>query len=272
LKLNFTVLFAFVVVAMTSRNASAFLLSTWKTVDGPPKQYCVSPGLMGNAPYKCVPWDEAKKVGFDNETVYGGTSGPTLAQYTLAQSEMDRTTKDYDYQQRTLDTLQEKLRATNERIRTERFTEAELNSMKQLKLDLENSIQSTNGKLKLARTALEEAKANPISGGVLDANALKIEIARKGLLIQVTDLENKMGTLEDNLNATEAELNNSVLEAFVVSKLNKLSANFCSASAMCAKDPAAVKDWLSDKFTSEKLKKSFKKSTPAAPATAPANR
>ncbi len=85
---------------------------------------------------------------------------------------------------------------------------------------------------------------------------LQSEIARKGLLIQFTDLEKRLGSFEANINAVENELNNTVLEAYLTAKLGRVAENFCELKKACYSDPKSVKKKFMDAVVSQELKNS----------------
>ncbi len=121
------------------------------------------------------------------------------------------------------------------------------------------------------KDALEKAQPdNQVGLQGLRDNALRVEITRRGLLGNLEDLKHKMGKFEDNLRATETAFNNTVLEAFVVSKLNKLAAGFCAAKKACGPDDSGndenVRKMLLDAVTSKDLKNNFSTPSAAAPA------
>lgn len=261
--LSFVIAFAF------HTSANAWIFGTSKTKDGPPKEYCVSPGWFNSNPYKCMPYDQAEKLGFDYSQVYGASSGTSSTQYVQAQADIDKGKTELAQMQRTMSTLQSKLANTKDRLTNgERFTPAELASMQQLERDLEKDIAAMKPKIDAAKASLSEKEQAAGTGGQITDGAARLEIARKGLLAQVNELETKFNSLEDVFRNTEQELNNTVLEAFVVAKINKLAENLCEANKMCEKDPAGVKKFLMEKVASEKLKSSVR--PPAAAALPPA--
>lgn len=257
---------SFVIVFVCHASANAWIFATSKTKDGPPKEYCVSPGWFNNNPYKCVPYDDALKLDKDFSSVYAAASTGNSKQYLQAQADIDKGRADLAQMQRTMSTLQSKLATTKDRLTNgERFDPGELASMQQLERDLEKSIADMKPKIDAAKASLSEREQAADTGGQITDGAARLEIARKGLLAQVNELETKFNSLEDVFRNTEQELNNTVLEAFVVAKINKLAENLCEANKMCESDRPGVKKFLMEKVASEKLKSSIK-TAPAAPA------
>ncbi len=246
--------------------AQAWIFGTSKTKDGSPKQYCVSPGWFNSNPYKCLPYDKAEALGFDYSRVYGGASGAETNQYVQAQADIDRGTVQYDQLNKKLLRQTRELGAIKQRLANEPLTEDERTRLKQRETEIDQDLSVLRPQILKAQQALSVYEQNPnVTGG-----ALRLEIARKGLLAQVNELDNKLATLEDLARNTEQELNNTILEAFIVSKIDRLASNLCQANGMCP-DSAAVKKFLIEKVASEKLRSNFKSTTPAsAPVVAPA--
>jgi DNA repair exonuclease SbcCD ATPase subunit len=262
---NIYFLFAAAFVFHSSGNA--WILGTSKVNGSPPKEYCVSPGWFNNNPYKCVPYEDAQTLDKDYSSVYAAASSGDPKQYIKAQADIDKGKAKTEELRTQLTTLNKNMAQVKEDMNAWQSPE-KMAELKRKKDQIQADIDRVQAQAQEAQRSLSTAETGPD----MTSGAQRLEVSRKGLLTQVNDIQNKLTTLEDNLRNTEQELNNTVLEAFVVSKIDRLAASLCEVSnnKMCEKDPASVRKFLLEKVASEKLRTNFKGTAPApAPAAAP---
>ena len=261
--LFFAVAFAF------HSSGNAWIFGTSKVIDGPPKQYCVSPGWFTSNPYKCVDYKDAEKLDKDYSSVYAAASSGDPKQYIQAQADIDKGKAKTEELKTQLATLNKSMAQVKEDMNAWQAPE-KMDELKRKSQQIQTDIDRVQAQAQDAQRSLSTSETGPD----MSAGAQRLELSRKGLLTQVNDLQNKLTSLEDNLRNTEQELNNTVLEAFVVAKIDRLAASLCEVSnnKMCEKNPADVRKFLLEKVASEKLRTNFKGTAPATaapPADAP---
>lgn len=255
----------FIAIFFYQAASQAWIFGTSKVNEGPPKEYCVSPGWFTSNPYKCVPYDDALSLDKDYSSVYAAASSGDPKQYVQAQADINKGKAKTEELKVQLAALNKNMAQVKEDMNAWQTPE-KMAELQKRKDKIQADIDDVQARAQEAQRSLSTAETGPN----MSSGAQRLELARKGLLTQVNDIQNKLTTLEDNLRNTEQELNNTVLEAFVVSKINRLAEGLCEVqnSKMC-EDPAKAKKFLLEKVASEKLRTNFKSnSAPAAPAEA----
>lgn len=254
---NFSQIFIALAITLVSLQSSAWPRVGFASTDSPAR-WCVRDGIFfGDV--KCVPMDAAEKLGYDSDKIFGAPSNASdLAQMANAQAEITRATKDYEKKQEEYENVQTKLKRLKYDLDGS-HTKADFAVLEKKLADLDLYAEETRKKAQTAKEILEQAKAQTgIGNQLLAETELKKEIARKGLMIKVNELDGKLAKFEDNLAATERELNNTALEAFVIAKIDRLAGSFCSAKTMCDKDASKVRSTIMEAVASKELRDSFK--------------
>lgn len=222
-----------------------------------PVKYCVRDGIFSGTT-RCMDHEKAKALDFDDRKVFGAANNPTMTtQLAAAQKEIDRATKDYEQKQREYEGHKDALARLKAKSETGTMTRTEFAALDGKMKALEATVSEAGQKAGQAKMALMKAQtAGAPSAGQAE---MQSEVARRGLLIKVTDLESKLSTFEDNIRATETELNNSVLEAYLAAKFSKLADSFCELKAMCDSNPKGVKTKLMESLVSGELRSQFVK-------------
>jgi multidrug efflux pump subunit AcrA (membrane-fusion protein) len=91
-------------------------------------------------------------------------------------------------------------------------------------------------------------------------------IANKDVLARLDRLDGRLDSASGTLESIERAFNRSLLEAYISQKMNKMSANFCEASALCASSPREAPQRLMNRvFDEERIKTDAR--NPRAPQT-----
>lgn len=234
--------------------------------ENPPK-YCVRASLFGAE--RCVNAAKARELKWSDEKIYGMSHSIDKAE------EIDQAMKNSAALDANIATTEKNLARTKVNIAKYKLWEADKDAFLRPKPEeIKSQLTALDASLKKDEQTLADFKkqlneSKPKQGDSLRSlseGELRVEIAKKGLLVHVDTLERKLATLEDNLRITEVEFNNTVLEAFVIAKLDKLAAKFCEAQKMCAGDGSAgVPGFIRNAVASKELMSNFKKTPPASP-------
>ncbi len=238
--------------------------------DETPPRYCVRASLYGAE--RCVNAAKARELNWSDEKIYGMSHSIDKA------GEIDQAMKDSAALDANIATTANNIERTKVNIAKYKLLEADKNALFRPKPDeIKKELVALDASLKKDEQALDVFKKMLATSATkagdslrsLSEGELRVEIAKKGLLVHVDTLERKLATLEDNLRITEVEFNNTVLEAFVIAKLDKLASKFCEAQKMCAGEGAAgVPGLIRNAVASKELMNNFKKTPPASPPSA----
>jgi DNA repair exonuclease SbcCD ATPase subunit len=245
--------------------------TTYESDDNPPK-FCVKDGVF-TGPVRCMDMDKAKDLGFDARKVFGAANSPsTTTQVARAQADLSKAQANFEQRQAELKNHQDEITQLEGQLDPDRNTFTQYNTLRNRISSLKAKTQTLQSQVQDARTALDNSlkTAQPTLGKV----ELQSEIARKGLLIQFTALEKRLGSFEANIDAVETEFNNTALEAYVAAKLGKVADHLCEFKNSCEKNTnnkKAAKKKFMDSVVSQELQNSASGRT-TAPASAPAQK
>ncbi|MFN8845701.1 MAG: hypothetical protein ACK5W9_02500 [Bdellovibrionales bacterium] len=262
-------------VGVLTLSTSSALASDWwwhtsyQNTDNPPK-FCVRDGVF-SGPVRCMDWDKAEALEFDTRKVFGAAGNPSVAAgVARAQSELTKAETDHEQRQKELKKHEDDLARLRSDYNTGSYTQAEFKALETKIATLQKTTADARVRAQEAKALLDQRfiAAQPTLGKV----ELQSEIARKGLLIKFTDLEKRLGSFEANIDAVETELNNTVLEAYVTAKLDKMANGLCEFKNSCDKD-ANAKKAAKKKLMDSIVSKELQGSASGRPATAaPAQR
>jgi hypothetical protein len=128
-----------------------------------------------------------------------------------------------------------------------------------------------------ARIQQQQQQARALDEGLAQANLTARQeedrarlanqiIANKDVLARLDRLDGRLDIASGTLESIERAFNRSLLEAYISQKMNKMSANLCEASALCASSPREAPQRLMNRvFDEERIKNDAR--NPRAPQT-----
>lgn len=201
--------------------------------------------------------DQASRMDYDSRRIFGLANNPTeTEQYATVKDEIKRANENLAKNEKALKTVQAKLAQDQQDLEKKNILPVDLEDIKMRVKTLKVEEEKLQKGVTDAKKALEVYPKDERIRKILlagDAALLKTEVARKGLQIKVTDLGNRLDRYGDTLDAIEEELNNTVLEAFVVAKLARFAAAFCDAKKTCDSNSLQARDDLMKSVTSADL-------------------
>lgn len=229
--------------------------------------YCAMDGIF-SGPKKCIDYEAAKKLNFDAKAIYGADEN-NLQMLSGLKNDLDmvvaRQNNIGSEMQRTKTAISQ-LKESSESPSTcagpqkVQCLENEKNKI----IQIQNSISDNEKKLTEQQEAFLGLKmqSDEIQKTLSEEQKkqyLKMEALSEGLLANTKYLKNRLEKLDDNLAQIENAFNDSILEAYVYSKMEKMAANLCAAAGECSKEGGknSKEKLMSGVFDKERIKKNF---------------